>query len=90
MNAELWGNSTVHTLILSAIGLAIVFLYRDVIGVPAILFVAGAPLVTWGLGRIHERAIYLEARVANEADLREARRKAGGGLFSRLTSRDEE
>jgi len=81
MNTGLWANRTVHTIVLSVVGFALVVGLRDILGIYQAALVATAPLVTWTLGRFHERALIVDTGLVDEDQIREASRNRDG-LFS--------
>lgn len=76
MNTEIWGNRWLHSLVLGLFGVAIVLTYRDTLGVGPVFVMAVGPIFAWLLGRFHERAVVIEAGLADEDELRDARRES--------------
>jgi len=85
MRTEIWGNRWLHSLLLGLFGVAVVLTYRDTLAVGPVFAVASGPIFAWLLGRLHERAIVIGAGLADEDELREARREseAENSMFRR-------
>lgn len=88
MNESLWGNRYLHSLLLGLFGVAVVLIYREQLGTAPVFAIAAGPIFAWTLGRLHERALIVDAGLADEDELREVRREAAAnsslfGLFSR-------
>jgi len=91
MNESFWGNRYVHSLLLGLFGVAVVLSYREQLGTVPVFAIAAGPIFAWTLGRLHERALVVASGLADEDDLREARREAAAenSLFGLLTRRGD-
>ena len=76
MNTDIWGNRWFHSLLLGLFGVAVVLTYRESLGTLPVFVLAAGPIFAWLLGRLHERAVVVQAGLADEDELRDARRQS--------------
>ena len=70
MRVDIWKKRLVHNAVIGILVLGIVLGLQNVLDTIPLLIVAAAPVLTWVMGRFHERAIVLDSGLATEEQVK--------------------
>ena len=70
MKVDFWKRRLVHNAVIGVLVIGIVLGLQDILDTIPLLIVAAAPVLTWVMGRFHERAIVLDSGLATEEQVK--------------------